>query len=63
MTKTLYKENYKVVIIIGFLLHQSIVLKIIMVDTLLNTAYLLELYRLIHIVFFHIWKEAIVLIS
>jgi hypothetical protein len=54
MTKTLYKENYKVVIIIGFLLHQSIVLKIIMVDTLLNTAYLLELYRLIHIVFFHI---------
>jgi hypothetical protein len=43
MTKTLCNENYKVVIIIGFLLHQSIVLNMFMVEALLNTAYLLEL--------------------
>jgi hypothetical protein len=30
------KENYKVVIIMRFLLHQSIVLKIFLIDTLLN---------------------------
>jgi hypothetical protein len=38
----LCKENYKVVIIIRFILHQSIVLKILMVDTLLNIEHLLE---------------------
>jgi hypothetical protein len=36
------KGNYKVVIIIRFILHQSIVLKILMVDTLLNIEHLLE---------------------
>jgi hypothetical protein len=40
--KMLYKENYKVVIIMKFLLHQNIVLKMFLVDTLLNTRYLLE---------------------
>jgi hypothetical protein len=38
-----YKGNYKVVIITGFLLHQSIVTKMFLVDVLLNTRYLLEL--------------------
>jgi len=38
----LCKGNYKVVIIIRFILHQSIVLKILMVDTLLNIEHLLE---------------------
>jgi hypothetical protein len=36
-------ENYKVVIIMRFILHQSIVPKMFLVDTLLNTGYLLEL--------------------
>jgi hypothetical protein len=38
----LCKENNKVVIIIGFLLHQSIISKMFMVDTFLNTGHLLE---------------------
>jgi hypothetical protein len=38
-----YKENYKVVIIIRFLLHQSIVSKMSLVDVLLNIEYLSEL--------------------
>ena len=36
------KENSKVVIIMRFLLHQSIVSKMFMINTLLNTGYLLE---------------------
>jgi hypothetical protein len=35
------KENYKVVIIIRFLLHQSIVPKMFLVNALLNTKHLL----------------------
>jgi hypothetical protein len=38
----LCKENYKVVIIMRFLMHQSIVHKMFLVDALLNTGYLLE---------------------
>ena len=34
-----YKENYKVVIIMRFLLHQIIVPKMFLVDALLNTGY------------------------
>jgi len=37
------KRNYKVVIIMRFLMHQSIIHKIFLVDALLNTGYLLEL--------------------
>jgi len=48
----LCKENYKVVIVIGFLMHQSIVPKIFMINALLNTEYLLESQRLVHIMFF-----------
>jgi hypothetical protein len=40
--KIFCKENYKVVIIMGFLLHQSIVSKIFLIDTLLNTKYSLK---------------------
>jgi hypothetical protein len=36
------KENYKVVIIMRFILHQSIIPKMFMVDAILNTRYLLE---------------------
>ena len=36
------KENYKVVIIMRFLLYQRIVPKMFMVDHLLNTGHLLE---------------------
>jgi hypothetical protein len=36
------KENYKVVIIMRFLLYQRIVPKMFMVDHLLNTRHLLE---------------------
>jgi hypothetical protein len=43
MIKILYKENYKVVIIMRLLLHQNIILKMFLVDVLLNTRYLLEL--------------------
>jgi len=57
------KINYKVVIIIKFMLHQNIVLKMFMVDTLLNIGYSLQLERLIHIMFFSLWKEVVVLIS
>ena len=39
----LCKENYKDVIIIRFLLHQSIVPKIFSNDVLLNAGHLLEL--------------------
>jgi len=46
------KGNYKVVIVIGLLLHQSIVLKMFIVNALLNTRYLLEPRRLVHIMFF-----------
>ena len=42
-TKILCKENYKVVIIIRFLLHQTIIPKIFLVNTLLNIRYSLEL--------------------
>jgi hypothetical protein len=56
------KKNYKVVIIIEFMLHQNIVIKIFMVDTLLNIGYSLELERLIYIMFFPLWKEVVVLI-
>jgi hypothetical protein len=42
MIKILYKENYKVVIIMRLLLHQNIILKMFLVDVLLNTKYLLE---------------------
>jgi hypothetical protein len=38
----LYKENYKVVIIMRFLLHQHIVSKMFIVDALLNTVHSLE---------------------
>jgi hypothetical protein len=37
------KENYKVVIIMEFLLHQSTVPKIFLVDALLNIEYLFEM--------------------
>jgi len=46
-----------------FLMHQSIIHKIFLVDALLNTGYLLELLRLIHIMFFPLWNEAVVFIS
>jgi hypothetical protein len=36
------KKNYKVVIIMRFLLYQSIVPKILIIDILLNTGYSLE---------------------
>jgi hypothetical protein len=39
----LCKENYKVVIIMRFLLHQNIIHKMLLVDALLNTRYILEL--------------------
>jgi hypothetical protein len=39
----LCKENYKVVMIMRFLLHQIIVSKMVLVDSLLNTGHLLEL--------------------
>jgi hypothetical protein len=39
----LCKENYKVVMIMRFLLHQSIVSKMFLIDSLLNTGHLLEL--------------------
>jgi hypothetical protein len=37
-----YKKNYKVVIIMRFILHQSILPKMFLVDALLNTRHLLE---------------------
>jgi hypothetical protein len=40
--KIFCKENYKIVIIMGFLLHQNIVSKIFLVDTLLNSKYSLK---------------------
>jgi hypothetical protein len=46
----LYKENYKIVIIMRFLLHQNIVPKMFLVDALLNIKHLLEPYRPIHII-------------
>jgi len=48
----LCKENFKVIIIIGFLLYQNIVPKMFLVDTLLNIGYLLEPQRLVYILFF-----------
>jgi hypothetical protein len=36
------KENYKVVILMRFLLYQSIVFKMFLINALLNTEYLLE---------------------
>jgi hypothetical protein len=42
MTKILYKENYKVIIIMRLLLQKNIILKMLLVDVLLNTRYLLE---------------------
>jgi len=42
MTKILYKENYKVVIIMRLLLQKNIILKMLLVDVLLSTRYLLE---------------------
>jgi hypothetical protein len=40
--KMLCKEIYKVVIIMGFLLHQSVVPKMFLINTLLNTGHLLK---------------------
>ena len=40
--KILCKRNYKIIIIMGFLLHQNIVLKMLIVDALLNISHLLE---------------------
>jgi hypothetical protein len=37
-----YKKNYKVVIVMRFILHQSILSKMFLVDALLNARYLLE---------------------
>ena len=37
------KENYKVVIIMKFLLHQSIVSKVLLIDDLLNIGHSLKL--------------------
>ena len=48
--KTFCKENYKVVIIMRFILHQNIVSKLFLVDALLNIEHLLESQRLIHII-------------
>jgi hypothetical protein len=53
----------KVVIIIVFILHQSIVSKMFLVDALLNTGYLLKSYRLVYNIFFPSWNKAVVLIS
>jgi hypothetical protein len=46
-----------------FILHQNIVSKLFLVDILLNIGHLLESYRLIHIMFIYLWKEADVLIG
>jgi hypothetical protein len=59
----LYKENYKIVIIMRFLLHQNIVPKMFLVDALLNIKHLLEPYRLIHIILLFLWKEVAVFIN
>jgi hypothetical protein len=59
----LYKENYKIVIIMRFLLHQSIVSKMFLVDALLNIKYLLEPYRPVYIILLFLWKEAAVFIN
>jgi hypothetical protein len=40
--KMLCKKNYKIIIIMGFLLYQNIVLKMLVVDALLNIGHLLE---------------------
>jgi len=56
----LYKENYKIVIIMRFLLHQNIVPKMFLVDALLNIKHLLESYRPIHIILLFLWKEVAV---
>jgi len=37
-----FNENYKVVIIIRFILHQSIITEMLLVDALLNIGYSLE---------------------
>jgi hypothetical protein len=37
-----YKKNYKVVIVMRFILHQSILPKMFLVDALLNARHLLE---------------------
>jgi len=36
------KNNYKVVIIMRFILHQTIISKMFMVDAILNTGYLFK---------------------
>jgi hypothetical protein len=41
-TKIFCKNNYKVIIIIGFLLHQSIISKMFIFDALLNIRHLLK---------------------
>jgi hypothetical protein len=61
--KIFCKENYKIIIIMKFILHQNIVSKLFLVDILLNIGHLLESYRLIHIMFIYLWKEADVLIG
>jgi len=38
----LCEENYKIIIIMRFLLHQNIILKLFLVDTLLNIKHSLE---------------------
>jgi hypothetical protein len=50
----LCKEIYKVVIIMRFLLHQSVVPKMFLLNTLLNTRHLLKPWRPAHIMFFHL---------
>jgi hypothetical protein len=52
MEQNILQKKYKVFIIIGFLLHQSIVPKIFLVDALLNIEHSLEPKRLIHIILF-----------
>jgi len=50
MEQKCFKKNYKIVIIMRFLLYQSVVLKIFLVDALLNIKYLLEPYRPVYII-------------
>ena len=42
VSKMLCKGNYKIVIIMRFLLYQSIIPKIFLIDAILNIGYLLE---------------------
>jgi hypothetical protein len=46
-----------------FILYKNIVPKMFFIITLLNAEHLLELYRLVYIMFFPLWKEAVVHIN